>query len=119
MCRRPQEQNPSDQTLGRVLAASDTYRGASHKKGYVSRHIALLGPSFRLRNRQRTMIKVLYWDRNGFCLWQKRLEKHRFAWPESRREVMELGPRELSFLLEGLDIGSLKPHEELQYSSMI
>ena len=40
------------------------------------------GHLFVLCNRQRTTIKVLYWDRNGFCLWQKRLEKHRFKWPQ-------------------------------------
>lgn len=56
-------------------------------------------------NRSR-IIKVLYWDRNGFCLWQKRLEKHRFKWPQSREEVMEIRSRELGFLLEGLDLGS-------------
>jgi transposase len=77
------------------------------------------GHLFVFCNRRRTMIKVLYWERNGFCLWQKRLEKHRFPWPERKQEVMELGPRELSFLLEGLDIRYLKPHEELQYSSVI
>src|SRR5690606_35267868 len=32
-------------------------------------------------NRQRSRIKILYCHRNGFCLWQKRLEKERFAWP--------------------------------------
>lgn len=32
-------------------------------------------------NRYRTKMKILYWHRNGFCLWQKRLEKQRFAWP--------------------------------------
>jgi len=32
-------------------------------------------------NRQRNKLKALYWHRNGFCLWYKRAEKERFAWP--------------------------------------
>ena len=32
-------------------------------------------------NRQHTQVKALYWHRNGFCLWQKRLEIDKFAWP--------------------------------------
>ena len=44
------------------------------------------------------MLKVLYWDRNGFCLFLKRLEKHHFKWPSSKGEVMEVGVRELGFV---------------------
>ncbi len=59
-----------------------------------------------------------YWERNGFCLWQKRLEKHRFTWPESEREVLELGPRELGWLLEGLDPLQTRGHSRLEYSTI-
>lgn len=77
------------------------------------------GHLFVFCNRKKTMLKVLYWDRNGFCLWQKRLEKHRFRWPQNSEEVMEIGPRELSFLLEGLDISSIKPHGAVHYSTLL
>jgi transposase len=77
------------------------------------------GHLFVFCNRSKTILKVLYYDRNGFCLWQKRLEKHRFKWPESKEDVMEIGAPELSFLLEGLDIRSIKPHEAIHYSTVI
>lgn len=77
------------------------------------------GHLFVFCNWNRTHLKILYWDRNGFCLFQKRLEKHRFQWPRDKSEVMELKPRELSFILEGLDIRVLKPHETLHYATMI
>ena len=38
----------------------------------------LSGALFLFCNRYRRIMKALYWDRNGFCLWQKKLEKHRF-----------------------------------------
>jgi transposase len=77
------------------------------------------GHLFVFCNGSRTILKVLYWDRNGFCLWQKRLEKHRFKWPETKDEVLEIGAKELGFLLEGLDIGTVRPYETLKYKTVI
>ena len=77
------------------------------------------GHLFVFCNRSKTILKILYWGLNGFCLRQKRLEKHRFKWPEDASQVPELTPRELSFILEGLDIRTLTPHEAFQYTSML
>jgi len=77
------------------------------------------GHLFVFCNRSRTIVKILYWDRNGFCLWQKRLEKQRFQWPKNRAEVLEIQARELGFLLEGLDLRSVRPHKILQYATLV
>jgi transposase len=56
-------------------------------------------------NRQRTKIKALYWHRNGFCLWQKRLESERFAWPSDASVVTQsVSLQEFEWLLEGFDL---------------
>lgn len=75
----------------------------------------LSGHLFAFSNRSRRMAKVLYWDRNGFCLWQKRLEKDRFRWPESRQEVLEVDRRGLSWLLDGLELRQQQAHDKLEY----
>jgi len=69
-------------------------------------------------NRRRNIVKILYWDRNGFCLWQKRLEKHFFSWPESASEVKQIHMRELAWLLEGLEIEQEKAHDRLFYETL-
>lgn len=61
------------------------------------------GDLFVFCNRRRNMIKILYWDKNGFALWHKRLEKHRFLWPVTTDAVISLGSKELEWLLAGLD----------------
>ena len=68
-------------------------------------------------NRRRDKLKALYWDRSGFALWQKRLEKERFKWP--RRwpdEVISLSEQQLHWLLDGYDITCMQAHHSLHYS---
>lgn len=70
-------------------------------------------------NRGRNKIKILYWERNGFCLWQKRLEKDRFAWPDSGQdEIVSLRIEELEWLLDGFDIWRAPPHKMLSFHSV-
>jgi transposase len=52
-------------------------------------------------------------------LWQKHLEKHRFKWPESADQVLQVDVRQLSWLLDGLDLTRVNAHETLRYSTMI
>jgi transposase len=54
-------------------------------------------------NRDRKLLKALWWDKNGFWLSQKRIEKEKFPWPQTNEAVKELSVEELSMLLKGID----------------
>ena len=49
------------------------------------------------------LVKVLYWDTQGLCLFAKRLERGGFVWPSAKQGVVSLTPAQLSMLLEGID----------------
>jgi transposase len=75
---------------------------------------------FAFCNRRRDHIKLLLWERNGFVLWQKKLEADRFPWPRDRAtEVIELKGRELNWLLDGMDVFALKPHGLRRYETVL
>ena len=61
------------------------------------------GHLFAFRGRRGDLVKVLYWDGQGFCLFAKRLEKGRFVWPITQQGSVTLTPAQLSMLLEGID----------------
>ncbi len=68
-------------------------------------------------NRGRDKIKLLCWERNGFIVWYKRLEKQRFRWPQAT-ETLILSGQELNWLLDGFDIFNNKPHSSLYFDSV-
>jgi transposase len=78
----------------------------------------LSGHLFAFCNRKRDMVKILYWDRNGFCLWHKRLEKDRFRWPETAQDVLTVQGYELAWLLDGLYLEQRMAHQPLEYEIM-
>jgi len=71
---------------------------------------------FLFCNRQRRILKALYWDRTGFAMWQKKLEKHRFPWPRDEEVAREIDEERLRLLLGGIDFWSA--HQELRFSSV-
>ena len=58
-------------------------------------------------SRKRERVKILYWDRDGYALWQKRLEAGAFR-VESREGVEEISGVDLSELLSGVDLSRIK-----------
>ncbi len=64
----------------------------------------LSGHLFVFLNKRRNRIKILYWDRDGFALWYKRLEKGVFRFPEAKDGRVEVTPAEIAAVLEGIDL---------------
>ncbi len=76
------------------------------------------GGLFVFTNRARSLLKCLYWDKTGFALWIKRLEKERFRWPSKLEGgVISLTPEQMGWLLAGLDVVKLQPHQALEYQA--
>ena len=61
------------------------------------------GALFVFRGRRGDLIKVLWWDGQGLCLFAKRLERGRFLWPQAKDGSVVLTAAQLSMLLEGID----------------
>jgi len=74
------------------------------------------GSVYMFCNRERKLLKAVYWDRTGFWLSQKRLEKARFPWPDTAEAVRELDTAELKMLLAGIDF--FKAHKTLYYKKV-
>ena len=74
--------------------------------------------SARSALRRRTQCRILYWERCGFVLWQKRLERARFAWPRRTDAVVSLSGAQLNFLLDGYNLWRMRPHHTLHYASL-
>lgn len=103
------------------LGATDMRKSIDSLSIMVSAHLKqdpFSGHLFAFCNHRRTVLKILYWDRNGFCLWHKRLEHDKFRWPTTESQVHEISGRELRWLLEGLDIHQAQAHGNLYYENI-
>jgi len=78
---------------------------------------ALSGDYFVFLNRSRTICKILSWDRDGFVLLAKRVERGRFQSPEGRDSsaVTEIDAVTLSMILAGIDLASAKRRKRYEH----
>jgi transposase len=85
--------------------------GLSAVKKQVLEHDPLSGHLFVFCNARRDRIKILYWERTGFWLLHKRLERGTFAWPApptDNSKQIEFAASDLAALLGGLDLRDAK-----------
>ena len=70
----------------------------------------LSGHLFLFSNRDRTRLKLLYWDASGLWVCSKRLERGRFYWPEAAAGAtsVRLRAEELAMLVSGIDLGQAR-----------
>jgi transposase len=61
------------------------------------------GQLFVFRGKRGDLIKLIWHDGQGMCLFAKRLERGRFIWPMTRGEAVTITPAQLGYLLEGID----------------
>jgi transposase len=74
----------------------------------------LSGHLFVFPNRRRDRVKLLYWDRDGYCIWYKRLERGTFRVPAEADSAPEIGRRELSMMLEGVDLRTARTRKRFE-----
>jgi transposase len=95
-----------------------SFRGLILLTEAVLRQEPASGHLFVFLNRRRDLMKILYWDGTGFCIWYKRLERGSFQRPPAvvgeDRPGLELSTGQLSLMLEGIDLTSVRQRLRFQ-----
>ena len=79
------------------------FQGLSAQVQTVLEQQPFSGHVFVFRGRRGDIVKVLWFDGDGLCLFAKRLERGRFIWPKAESGTVSLSRAQLSMLLEGID----------------
>ena len=109
-------------SFARIFVAIDPvdFRNQAHGLSLMAEHALQLTLTcertlLAFTNKKRDAIKLLYWDGTGLAMWWKVLERERFRWPKSQDQVLNLTSKELRWLLEGVDLASLKKHKKVTF----
>jgi len=100
LCRQPADMRRSFDGLAMMVK---TFIGQDPLSGHI----------FVFSNRKSDRVKLLYWDRDGFALWYKRLEKGLFSIPAGDT-CGRIDYRQLSMMLEGIDISCVRLKRRFQ-----
>jgi transposase len=99
-------QLPTATKIWIVAGVTDMRRGFDGLSGQVQTVLQqqpFSGHVFVFRGRRGDIVKLLWWDGDGLCLFAKRLERGRFIWPKAENGTVHLSRAQLSMLLEGID----------------
>jgi len=97
---------PAGTQIWIAAGVTDLRRGFDGLSGVVQTILEenpFSGHVFLFRGRRGDLIKLLWWDGDGLCLFAKRLERGRFIWPKAESGKVSLTRAQLSMLLEGID----------------
>ena len=97
---------PSGTTIWVAAGVTDMRRGFTGLSAAVQTKLnenPFGGQVFVFRGKRGDLVKVLWWDGDGLCLFAKRLERGRFVWPKAESGAVALTKAQLSMLLEGID----------------
>jgi transposase len=97
---------PSGTSIWIAAGVTDLRRGFTGLSAIaqtVLEQNAFSGHVFVFRGKRGDLIKLLWWDGDGLCLFAKRLERGRFIWPQADKGTVSLSRAQLSMLLEGID----------------
>ena len=98
--------------------ATDLRKGVSGLCSIIGNEMnldALCGSAFLFCNRTHKLLKVIFWDKTGFWLAQKRFEKATWPWPMNEEAAREIKSEQLDMLLTGIDFWHA--HQELHFKS--
>ena len=103
--------------------AVDTRRGINGLSMLVVKsqmgELPLGKSSFVFVGRRLDSIKILYFHKTGFCLWQKRLEEARFPWPRKFTEdIVHLWLEQFAWLLVGYNVFKVQPFKIIDFEIM-
>ena len=97
---------PTGTQMWIAAGVTDMRRGFTGLSGQVQtvlKQDPFSGHVFVFRGRRGDLVKLLWWDGDGLCLFAKRLERGRFIWPKAENGTVALTRAQLSMLLEGID----------------
>ena len=98
--------------------ATDLRKGISGLCAVIENEMnldALDGAVFLFCNKQHKLLKCIFWDKTGFWLAQKRLERATWPWPMNEEAAREIKSEQLEMLLMGIDFW--RAHKELHFKS--
>ena len=97
---------PSNTRIWLAAGVTDMWRGfntLAAQAQTVLKEDPFSGHLFVFRGRRGDLLKIIWWDQQGGCLFYKRLKRGRFVWPRAKEGKVSLSASQLSMLLEGID----------------